>query len=1134
MRFYAPRMALPLLAVLLLNRTRALGREQLATQFWPDDDMDTSRANLRRNIHILTSALPPARRKVPWICVTRDQVQWNPEADLWFDVDEFERLRESSETLEAAVALYRGDLLETFAFPWVLSERERLKELCIGDLLHLLGAHRRDRDFGAAARAAKRALALDPWRESVLRQLMLVHFEAGNGAAALAEYESFAARVRSELHAEPMADTRALRDEIASGKIASCLAVQAPQRARTASSATLPFVGRTREIDELRRWWIGRRPESKAMLLTGGAGVGKSRLSDEFSALVAAQGGRVLTGGTSSPESIPYQSIVLALNSVSALINLVELPGPVRTFLGHTLPQATRLSARSQALVNDDARSRLFDAITVVLKQLARSRPVLVILEDIQWAGESTFQLLTHLVSTTRAERILFLLTCREGEHFTNAAMRGALRALDRESLLSRLALEPLGREDVEKLVRSALGEQTSFDVAAQLFNRSEGNALFLQQSILAIRDGKTLAEAGIENSIRGRIADLSPAARALAEMAAVFGVAFDVDAVQKMSGWTLSQIVSALDELVNENIVAEYVGYDGLTHRFTHQLLQACAYEASTRPVRAARHRRAASIIALTGDERAHAELARHFDMSGDPATAILHYVEAAEHAASLAADDEALRMLDRAFQLDATGEPATSALLLRERIYERSGKRDLQRVDLAHLQRVAERNGDDALLYNVLLRRCIMLRSLGEASEEESVRELRALAETSENPVWLAGAYRVCAARELALGHYDDCDELGRRALTLSEQAQDPEGQALTLAVLLHLAAERADRDAVDRYVDALSEHRDRGNSAIVIYALFVVAHAVFMRQDFPLYRDLSREGVKASRTGGDSINECRALNALGIALTRMDEFDEARRVLSEAHDIASRCSHSFTAAASLQNLGLLDWRLGRFTEAETRMRDALDALTAINHPIGQAVCHMNISGIIRNLGRLVEASSFAEQALTAFRDMAQPTFESGALLHLAIAQRLLGDHAQSLRNLRHALKVADSTGRQLDRTEVMAELALTHLYAGEQSEAMAAVDELIAMDPEQLISTAWWPQKFYWVISQVFAAAGQRDEAFAFACRARGIAVRIAEKFLDETDRRTFLTMPLNLDIATAVNDLEWPLPRHKPVP
>ena len=172
LRLTAPPKTLPLLGYLLLHCRRPLDRQRVAFALWPDESEGAARANLRRHLHHLQHALPPAPAERPWLLNEDGVIGWNSLSDFWLDVDEFERLGQQPVKLEEAVACYTGALLPDVYDDWIFADRERLHNRYLDALLRLSIRHRTQHNYAKALNFAQKLLADEPFREDVVRQLM--------------------------------------------------------------------------------------------------------------------------------------------------------------------------------------------------------------------------------------------------------------------------------------------------------------------------------------------------------------------------------------------------------------------------------------------------------------------------------------------------------------------------------------------------------------------------------------------------------------------------------------------------------------------------------------------------------------------------------------------------------------------------------------------------------------------------------------------------------------------------------------------------------------------------------------------------------------------------------------------------
>ncbi|MDQ2992119.1 MAG: AAA family ATPase, partial [Candidatus Eremiobacteraeota bacterium] len=649
--------SLPLLGYLLLNAGRAVPRDRLAYALWPDETESDARSNLRRHLYRLVRALPPASPGGPWILTDAKTVRWNTDSSFACDVVSFEALSADPSTREAAAALYTGDVLAGLDEPWLPAERERLGALQDVNLAHAIANNHERRDYPAAIAFAQMRLALDPFDERSVRALMTLRSEAGDRSGALAEYEGFAETLYDELGARPMPETSVLCDRISAGEALARNPAAAPAQER--ASDRLPFVGRDRDLGELETAWsAATRGRGGAVLIGGEAGIGKSRLVGEFARVVEAQGGSVFFGTTAPEETRPYQAVAEALRDALPVLLDADIEPLWLSTLAALVPEiAARRPEldRPPALDERKDRARLFEAVARAIEACARTRPRLIVLEDLHWASGATLELVEYLARRSSSMRALFALTARDDLARSHPLQR-ILRDLTRAEIARTIPLRPLSREDVMTLLaRRGETDAEATSAAVWLYARTEGNPLFLRLAL-----GTEAAEAfdgGIDAVIATRFAGVGEDARALAEAAAIVGQGFDVEIVREVCGWTQAAVHDALDELIDRQMIREATVSQHTDYAFSHHLLWLHVYGAIPADRRARGHRRAARALDDTAAGRPELarSVARHYDAAGIPDRAAVHYGRAAEHAARLCANDDAIAAATRAFELAA-----------------------------------------------------------------------------------------------------------------------------------------------------------------------------------------------------------------------------------------------------------------------------------------------------------------------------------------------------------------------------------------------------------------------------------------------------------------------------------------------
>jgi DNA-binding SARP family transcriptional activator len=617
-----------LLAYVLLHRDAPVPRERLAFLLWPDSTESQARTNLRHVLHTLRHALPDADR---YLDVTPRTLRWRPDAPAWSDVGAFEDALDRG-ALREAVGTYRGDLLEAAYDDWVITERTRLRERFVDALTRLCTQLEEEGEFVEAIRQAERLLAADPLREDTYRLLMRLHDARGDRAKALRTYHACVATLERMLGIEPSAPTRSAYEALLAGADA---ADEAP--------GSTGLIGRARERARLTELWReSDQGRARLVLVTGEAGIGKTRLVDELASWCANRGVAVAEAHAYPADgALAFGPIAAWLRAAPLAVRRVRLDPGRLAELARVLPE---LPGTPRPLPPEEQRQRLFEAIARAI--LASAAPVLLVADDLQWADRDTLQFLHYLLRTEPAARLLVAATVRSDDRDVLSELVADLRALDR---VEELHLEPLSRQETAVLAERVLGRPVARERAERLFAETEGNPLFVVETLRA-----GASSPRVQGVIEARLGQLSGDARELAGIAAAIGRAFTADVLERASGTAEDALVHALDELWRRRIVRER-GADA--YDFTHDRIREVAYAALEPARRRRTHRRIAEALVSLGAPDP-AQVALQFDSAGAADEAVAWYERAADHALRMRADAEAVRALERALLL--TRDPA------------------------------------------------------------------------------------------------------------------------------------------------------------------------------------------------------------------------------------------------------------------------------------------------------------------------------------------------------------------------------------------------------------------------------------------------------------------------------------------
>ncbi|SFS07152.1 regulatory protein, luxR family [Microbacterium sp. cf046] len=396
-------------------------------------------------------------------------------------------------------------------------------------------------------------------------------------------------------------------------------------------------------------------PHAQTAFVEGEAGMGKTRIVMEFASRAEALGANVLVGRCvlHGELILPYAPLVEVLTDLvrqRGVAGVVELAAPNAPELARWIPALD--DAVSVPELNRASANRLFRAVRAIVDGLSKGSPVVIIIEDLQWADQSTVELMAILSSQLRGGTLL-LFTVRSDEtsaepevaRFIAEAGRGSDR---------RVVLQPLTREEQALQLSDILGVPPRKALLDDVYARAEGNPFFAEELLALARDGDLPAT--VRDLLLARLEALSPATRQVLRAACVIGRRVTHRLLEQVADRSGPSLDAALRPAVEQHVLlTEQAG--GL-YMFRHALLQE-AIAGGLLPGEAARlHERAAAALTespeLAGTAGAAAgAIARHWDAAGDRPRALTSSVAAAREAARALAFSESLSHYDRAIAL-------------------------------------------------------------------------------------------------------------------------------------------------------------------------------------------------------------------------------------------------------------------------------------------------------------------------------------------------------------------------------------------------------------------------------------------------------------------------------------------------
>ncbi|HLF41721.1 MAG TPA: AAA family ATPase, partial [Acidimicrobiia bacterium] len=447
------------------------------------------------------------------------------------------------------------------------------------------------------------------------------------------------------------------------------------------------FVGREPELERLAQLWKeAGAGERRLVLLAGEPGVGKTRLAAELAGNVHGEGALVLAGRCDEDLGVPYQPFVEALRHFvghAAGDELRDDLGRHAGELARLVPELTHLVADLSPPLESDPeteRYRLFDAVAAWLAGTSADDPLLLVLDDLQWAAKPTFLLLRHVLRSAEPMRLLVIGTYRDTDLGPGHPLTGLLADLRRDATVARLGLGGLDQLAVSSFVEQAAGhrlDDAALALATAVHKETEGNPFFVKEVLRHLTEtggierrgsrwvSLPVDELGIPEGVREvvgkRLSRLSGDANRLLHTAAVVGAEFEPAILGAAGDFDEEGLMSALEEGTGARLLTEA---DSGRYRFAHALVRDTLYQGLSAVRRETLHRRVAEAIerGWAGDRDDDAPtLAHHWARAGPSAAGTVKAVEyatqAGDRAVAQLASEEAVGWYGQALELHAQG---------------------------------------------------------------------------------------------------------------------------------------------------------------------------------------------------------------------------------------------------------------------------------------------------------------------------------------------------------------------------------------------------------------------------------------------------------------------------------------------
>ncbi|MFI0975507.1 AAA family ATPase [Streptomyces sp. NPDC021093] len=883
-----------------------------------------------------------------------------------------------------------------------------------------------------------------------------------------------------------------------------------------------PFVGRANELTRLtgvlERAVAG---DPRVVLVAGDAGVGKTRTLTVVAARAATTGMTVLTGhcvdlGDVGLPYLPFTEILGAAAADERLAPAFAAYPAVERLVG--------TAAGAGPVPDAGGRLQLFEGIAGLLADLAVLTPLLLVIEDLHWADQSSRDLLRFLLSRGVLQRptpggpphrLAVFASYRADDLHRRHPLRPLLAELVRLPAVDRLELRPLADADVARLVYAQRTGPVSDSAVRRIVERAEGNAFYAEELLAALPEDDEEADSampsGLADVLLIRIEQLTETAQQVLRTAAVAGRRVGHDLLRDAVQLPQEELESALREAVGHQLL---VTDDAATYSFRHALTREAVYADLLPGERARLHGVFAAILAGDGRSASSAaERAHHSRASHDLVDALAASLEAADHAQHLRAPAEELRHLEAALELlavvDASAHPEHSdpvTLTLRASAAAAHAGDPHRAVQLT--RSALARAGSDAdselaaRVRYTLAGNLIRIDNL-EAAFAYSSEALGLIPAEPPSHTWVwAAATHVVAAR--SVGRDEDAERVARQALDIAERLGLADARAdLVISLIALEAHNRRTPQGQERLREARELARTAGNLQVEMRALYNLALGCYEFGEMDQCLSWVGEGLdRARRAGLLSSPYAVELHYLQcVLLYTLGRWDECVR--TAAADVALLTATSRFATAPALYVALARGEFGAAVDGSRALLDGppdwMASLVASIVLIDAAALRGDAEDCVRQLRSavdvLTEGVPDGPDALVRLAALGL-----SAVADAAEESRLAGDVPSTGRwtdTAAELVELARTTAAHVDGSELGPE-GLAWLARAEAEGVRAATGPDVAAW-ERAVTAFGYGEPYELArcrrrLAEALLAAGRRNEAAKQAYAARDTAVRL----------------------------------------
>jgi predicted ATPase len=851
-----------------------------------------------------------------------------------------------------------------------------------------------------------------------------------------------------------------------------------------------PFVDREQELTRLQDYLDKALDGNRQICyISGEAGAGKTRLVNEFALRAQEKNENLVVAiGTCDPQTgqgTPYLPFIEVLNQLTGdieaklaqgeitqenanrlsniliasgevlveagpdLINLFVPGASLATLIGKLVIQKTgwqdKLRKRSDAKtvpeqVNTELdKDKIYEQYINVLGKLSEKVPLIVVLDDLQWADESSLQLLFRISRRIENSRLLVIGTYRPNDiamgrngerHPIEPVLTEMKRYLGDITIDLDVANEKNGKLFIEEYLRVS-DVNVDSDFIEKMYSITEGHPLFVVELLDVLQTRGELVQdvdghwqlsgievdwsqlpARIDGVIEERVGRLSSDQLELLKGASVEGKSFTAEIIAKLLSKDSRELIREISgDLQRRHRLVEAEGVARLgrqrisNYRFSNKMVQAYLYSSMDEVEASFMHEEIGYALEELYGESADniaVRLAWHFEMAQIPDKARYYLQKAGEQASAKHADRDALNYLSKALEMTPEEEIETRFDILynRQSVFDRQGNREAQWIDFDALESIGKKLDDPEKQAKTALHKSeYFLQTDNYESGLESANKVINLAHSLGDSELEAKGRLTKASLLNRMDRYDESIDILEQGLLLSRKANDTLTEAKTLYAIATITTHQGRIEEAEKLLNEVLEIALDLNNDFIITPLNGLAYIYDKKGEYEKTYEQSIKALKIAREYGVKSSEGILLNNLGANQIKLGDFDSATEYLNKSIDLNKKIQSELIQTLSTLLLGDIAWKRGEPETGKTYYDEALEVTQRIGSNYWKAYALTGIGNVLTDMGEYDEAEKVLKEAIEIREEMGNQLLVFDPLSGLAKLHNLNGSPQEAL---------------------------------------------------------------------------------------------------------------------------------------